>query len=304
MKKIIFLLFIYSFCTPIYAQDNIWNNEKLFVGKFINNKVYFSLPLKNKFFDKLTNDEDKYKVWDIFFKECLGENYTYHIQFDATHPYMGAMIDSKIINKKKLNEYSKFKLGTKFKFMGSEVYGDAVLENYQFSYSEPGGAAYFLGELKPINFQTKQAKDDKTVLISLDNLFKLKEHVPYNIKDDESLKIVNKLKDQKEIEKTVIIKGPFREAGKIDYIVYFQYKSDMGERWKTIAIDINLENINEIAKEQYLHVIPKEVVDFNGDGVYEIILYLEGYEGSSFGVMYHSKTDKKFYILYGDYYGA
>jgi hypothetical protein len=98
-----------------------------------------------------------------------------------------------------------------------------------------------------------------------------------------------KIPQRQQIAEIRAFEGRFTRLAR-QYVVYANFGTDPDGSlvgfWRTMVLDSDLSVIAVVGENEYSHVVPRAVGDVDGDGLDEIWVGLDGYEGRQAGLMY------------------
>lgn len=303
------LLVTFAGC-PSAAQADARNAadqffEDLLIGGAVGGTIYLEASLKPSLFTKAQTTEERWAVWEAFFKRVAGGT---DFSRKGQTPYWGDQV-YQIVDPQYVADSASLEVGTFVKVRSPSELVGARVTGYEIHHSEANGSHLLLAIAKPVSGGKIH---DTTLLVARGDLPACR-HSCKNANASPSAatlgqirKIMRKGLDPKKkrlAENFVVLQGHFTKRDEIQYVVFYHrypgssvYSEDE-ERlrsWQTVILDDRLSLIAVVRGENvYPQVKPTSVGDINGDGLDEVWADLWNYEGGQQGIAFWRGETKK-----------
>ncbi len=286
--------------------------ERLMFGGAERGQVYIEVPLKASRFAHAKTPSDGWRVWDEFFMEVL------HEQPDFARPgkvaYWGDYVCQNV-DWQLVASAVDVQVGDTLRIRTQTQEGSAKVIRYEIHYSEPGDANLLLAVAQPLNGFKVQETDllvSATRLPRCEGPCNAQQHTQDAFmlkKIYEAVKNGAKIPADQQLKDILVVEGFFTRPAR-QYIVYADFGTDWDGNligyWRTVVLDSDLSVIAVVGENNYEHVLPRSAGDVDGDGLDEVWVSLNGYEGYSAGLMYWcgGSGSDSFKIISSSYEGA
>jgi hypothetical protein len=275
--------------------------ESLLVGGAHNGKIYIELSLTPELFSKTKTREDRWAVWEAFFKKAILEQppAADSQKFDIA-PYWGEYVfEKEKIDRAYIAKSVNLQVGDQIHIRTDEGSGSARIIEYAIHYGGPAIEGNILlavaeprakfkvmethllvASKEPFRCRTSCANhrtvpDQKTSTHILDALAK-------GLKKSEKDKVTE----------FVALQGSFTVRNAVQYVAYIKFLEYPDYYWRTAILDSDLSVIKILGENDYAHIVPNSVGDVDGDGLEEIWTELLGSEGYNTAIFYLARDSK------------
>ncbi len=266
--------------------------ERLLVGGAERGVVYFEIPLKPDYFAKAKTLKDRWGVWDAFFARVLLEHP------DFTHsgpvPYWGDFVYQKV-DWSSVASAVDLRVGDVLQVRTPTGEGSAKVIRYAIHYNGPGDTNLLLGVAQPL---AEFKVIDTDFLVAAPRLPPCGSRCTAQAiaprgqtlkKISEAVSLGAKIPSGQQIKHIIALQGSFTRPAP-QYVVYVDFGKNSDTNlvgyWRTVILDSDFSIIAVISENEYSHIQPHSVSDVDGDGLDEVWVELQGYEGHQAGLIY------------------
>ena len=272
--------------------------QDLLVGGAVGGTIYLEVSLKPSLFAKARTEDERWAVWDDFFKRVVGGP---DISRKGPAPYWGDLVYH-ILDSQYVADSASLELGTVVRVRSPRELVGAKVRGYEIHHNEANQSDLLLAIAKPVSGGKMY---DTEFLVARGDLPACR-HSCKNTKASPTATTIEQIRtimrkglDPKKkglAEDFVVLQGHFTKPNEVQYVVYYHRYPDSAEysedlerlrSWRTVILDDRLSMIAVVRGESvYPQVKPTSVGDINGDGLDEIWADLWNYEGSQRGIAY------------------